>query len=104
MAWNEIARYRTGTPDGNTEEFVLEKDDQGNFRIRNDFGNNVFEFERMSGYEFIRKIKRDVTQDIEKDLNDLWADIDTLTNNDCDDTDTNFYPGSDIDSGNYGAD
>ena len=41
MSWKEMARYRAGSPDGGTEEFVLEKDDEGNFRIRNDFGNTV---------------------------------------------------------------
>ena len=66
MAWKEIARYRSGCPDGSTEEHVLEKDEKGNFRVRNDFGNTVFEFERMSGYEFFRKVKRDIENDIEK--------------------------------------
>ena len=104
MAWTEMARYRAGDPEGNVEEFVLEKDDDGNFRIRNDFGNSVFEFERMSGYELIRKLKRDMTQDIEKDLNDLWSEIDSLTADDCDSADGNLYPGSDIDSDHFGAD
>ena len=48
--WTEMGRYRVGAPDGGTEEFVLEKDENGNFRIRNDFGNSVFEFERMSSH------------------------------------------------------
>ena len=29
MAWKEISRYRAGAPDGSTEEFVLEKDENG---------------------------------------------------------------------------
>ena len=95
MAWKEIARYRSGCPDGSTEEHVLEKDEKGNFRVRNDFGNTVFEFERMSGYEFFRKVKRDIENDIEEELNELWGDID-----DCDDdTDLTALPaGQDIDS------
>ena len=40
--WTEMARYRSGLPGGGTEEFVLEKDENGNFRVRNDFGNSVF--------------------------------------------------------------
>ena len=104
MAWKEIARYRSGCPDGSTEEHVLEQDDDGNFRIRNDFGNNVFEFEKMSGYEFFRKVKRDVENIIEDELNDLWSGVD-FDNDDCDDTDmTDYTPGHDIDSDHYGAD
>ena len=76
MAWKEISRYRAGAPDGGTEEFVLEKDEDGNFRIRNDFGNTVFEFERMSGYEFFRKISRDVENVLEDELNELWRNVD----------------------------
>ena len=104
MAWKEIARYRSGCPDGSTEEHVLEKDEKGNFRVRNDFGNTVFEFERMSGYEFFRKVKRDIENDIEKELNDLWADVDFDNDIDCDDDGDGLYPGTDIDSDHYGAD
>jgi hypothetical protein len=74
MSWTEIGRYNTSTPDGDVEAVVLEKDDQGNFRIKNDFGNNVFEFERMSAYELFRKIQREVSDDLEDDLNkDLYS-------------------------------
>ena len=31
--WTEMARYNTGSPDGGTEELVLEKDEIGNFNI-----------------------------------------------------------------------
>lgn len=106
MVWKEISRYRAGTPDGGTEEFVLEKDENGNFRIRNDFGNSIFEFEKMSGYEFFRKVKRDVEQEIEDELNDLWTNIDYGDDDnwgdDCDDT--CGIAGPDIDSDGYGAD
>lgn len=74
MSWTEIGRYNTSTPDGDVEAVVLEKDDQGNFRIKNDFGNNVFEFERMSAYELFRKIQREVSDDLEDDLNkDIYS-------------------------------
>ena len=68
MAWTEISRYRSAAPDGGTEELVLEKDENGNFRVRNDFGNSVFEFERMSGYELFRKVYRDIESDLEDEL------------------------------------
>ena len=106
MAWKEMARYRAGSPDGGTEEFVLEKDDNGNFRIRNDFGNSVFEFERMSGYEFFRKIKRDVANDLEDEINELWThvDLDDI-NDDCSSNDyTGSVSGPGFDSNGYGAD
>jgi len=101
MAWTEMGRYRSGTPDGNTEEFVLEKDDKGNFRIRNDFGNSVFEFERMSGYEFFRKVKSDIENDIEDELNDIWTSADDIDN---DDDTSDPYGFSSIDSDSFGAD
>ena len=101
MTWKEMARYRSGSPDGGTEEFVLEKDEEGNFRLRNDFGNTIFEFERMSGYEFFRKVKRDVENDLEKELNELWTTVD-FDDNDCDNS--NGIPGIDMDANGYGAD
>jgi hypothetical protein len=108
MSWTVIGRYRTGTADGNTEDFVLEKDDQGNFRIKNDFGNIVIDFERMAGYEFFRKVKRDIENDIEDELNDLWAGADfddNDDNKDCDDSDTSDpYGFHSIDSDSFGAD
>ena len=107
MSWKEMSRYRAGAPDGSTEEFVLEKDDNGNFRIRNDFGNTVFEFERMSGYEFFRKISRDVENDLEDELNELWTTVDYGDDDDNDACDSGFVNGiggPDIDSHNYGAD
>ena len=109
MTWTEIGRYRAGAPDGGTEEFVLEKDDDGNFRLRNDFGNTIFEFERMSGYEFFRKVKRDVENDLEDELNELWAGVDFDDDNstDCDGFDGNPYnnvAGPGTDSNGYGAD
>lgn len=72
MSWAEIGRYNAATPDGDVETVILEKDDQGNFRIKNDFGNNVFEFERMSAHEIFRKIQREVNNDLEDDLNNMW--------------------------------
>lgn len=75
MSWTEIGRYNASTPDGDVETVILEKDKEGNFRIKNDFGNNVFEFERMSGYEIFRKLNREVNDDLESDLNNTWDDF-----------------------------
>ena len=104
--WTEMARYKTGSPDGGTEELVLERDEHGNFRIRNDFGNSVFEFERMSGYEFFRKIKRDIGNDLEDELNELWAHVDLGDiGTDCANDDASgSVRGPGFDSNGYGAD
>tara|TARA_R110002167_G_scaffold74992_2_gene209747 strand:+ start:563 stop:868 length:306 start_codon:yes stop_codon:yes gene_type:complete len=101
MVWKEMARYRSGTPDGNTEEHVLEQDENGNFRVRNDFGNSVFEFERMAGYEFFRKVKHDIENEIADDLNELWNDTDTSGYDDCDSTDNKY---NSYDSDSFGTD
>ena len=92
--WTEMARYRTGAPDGGTEELVLEKDENGNFRIR------------MSGYEFFRKISRDVENDLEDELNELWTGVDfNDVGSDCSSDDyTGSIAGPDFDSNGYGAD
>ena len=103
MSWQEIGRYRTASADGGTEDFVLEKDNQGNFRIKNDFGNIVIDFERMSGYEFFRNVKRDIENDIEDELNELWDGVD-FDDCDSDNDPTTLPPGPDIDSDHYGAD
>ena len=104
--WTEMGRYSAGAPDGGTEEFVLEKDENGNFRIRNDFGNSVFEFERMSGYEFFRKVSRDVENDLEDELNELWTGVDfNDVSSDCSSDDyTGAVSGPDFDANGYGVD
>ena len=92
MSWKEIGRYNASSTDGDVETIILEKDEQGNFRIKNDFGNNVLEFERMSGYEIFRKINREVGNDLEDDLNNVWdnfydSDSEEPTVHDYDDCD-----------------
>ena len=49
--YNEVGRWNVGTPDGNSEEMILEKNSEG-YRLRNDFGNVVIEFDKMSAKEF----------------------------------------------------
>ena len=45
--YNEVGRWNVGTPDGNSEEMILEKNKEG-YRLRNDFGNINIEFDKMS--------------------------------------------------------
>ena len=90
--WNEINRYKVVNDDGNTEEYILERNDAGTFRIRNDFGNINIEFDSMTGIEFLRKMFEDVKTEIEYDLDDMsWPDDDD------DDFDDVTDPGGDID-------
>ena len=74
MAWSEVRKYNTSNTEGDVETVILEKDGKGNFRIRNDFGNNVFEFDRMSAYEVFKKINKEISDDLEDDLNNsVWG-------------------------------
>ena len=77
--WKEINRYKIAGDDGNTEEMILERNNKGTFRLRNDFGNINIEFDTMTGVEFIRKLFDDVQSEIEIDLNDIWDDLDDDT-------------------------
>jgi hypothetical protein len=52
MSWSEIGRYNASTPDGDVETVILEKDDQGPC--------------------IFRKIQREVNDDLESDLNNVW--------------------------------
>lgn len=79
-SYNEVGRWNVGTPDGNSEEMILEKNKEG-YRLRNDFGNVVIEFDKMSAKEFFKKLNDTVNDTLEQDLFDWFAnDADT----DCD--------------------
>tara|TARA_B100000131_G_C17868585_1_gene513253 strand:- start:185 stop:475 length:291 start_codon:yes stop_codon:yes gene_type:complete len=86
--WREINRYKIVDDEGNTEEMILERNDNGTFRIRNDFGNVNIEFDTMTGVEFLRKAFADVQDEVELDLNSLWDDLDDDFDDDSDDDDT----------------
>jgi hypothetical protein len=78
--YNEVGRWNVGTPDGNSEEMILEKNEDG-YRLRNDFGNINIEFDKMSAKEFFKKLNDTVNDTLEKDLFDWFTnDMDT----DCD--------------------
>ena len=79
--YNEVGRWNVGTPDGNSEEMILEKNKEG-YRLRNDFGNIVIEFDKMSAKEFFKKLNDTVKDSIEDDLFN-WFEQDKDT--DCDD-------------------
>ena len=84
--YNEVGRWNVGTPDGNTEEMILEKNKEG-YRLRNDFGNINIEFDKMSAKEFFKKLNEAVNDTMEQDLLEWFSnDLDT----DCDDDDSTW--------------
>ena len=73
--WREIRKYKVVSSDGTPETMILERNDDGNFRLRNDFGNVSIEFELMSGTELFRNILEDISDQVELDLMDVWDDL-----------------------------
>jgi len=82
--YNEVGRWNVGTPDGNSEEMILEKNSEG-YRLRNDFGNVVIEFDKMSAKEFFKKLNDSVNDTLQDDLFD-WFSQDQDKDTDCDDS------------------
>jgi len=92
--WKNLRSFKIGTSDGGTENYTLsENEDTGDFKIENDFGNISIEMERMSGYEFLKKLVKEMEEvmmpagDCYSDdpwLNDLLDDSDDLDCNHAD--------------------
>jgi len=70
----EIGRWRVARPDGDFEEYILEKAPDGSFRIRNDFGNVQIDMDPLSGLEFLKRAK----STIERNLDDKIKSSDDL--------------------------
>lgn len=85
--WREVNRYNIVNGEGNFEELVLERKDDGTFRIRNDFGNINIELDTMSLVELIKKLNADVDEEIEYDINNIFSDFDTEDDDDTDERD-----------------
>ena len=51
--WSEIGRWKVKNPSKETEEYIVEKTANGNFRIKNDFGNIKIEMDEESARKFI---------------------------------------------------
>ena len=82
--WKEINRYRISSGDGHFEDLILERNDEGNFRLKNDFGNINIEFDAMTGIEFARRMLDDIKDEVEFDLNNLFDDDDLMHDSDDD--------------------
>ena len=85
--WKEIGRWNVGSPDGNSEEYILERSENGDFRIKNDFGNISIEMELMSAVDFIKNVYEAMQDEIEIDIDGYLNDFD-----DNDDDDENDCP------------
>jgi hypothetical protein len=72
--WHELNRYRIVNKSGDAEEMILERHDDGTFRIKNDFGNINIEFDSLSGVEFLRNLCDDVADQVSLDIEDDWGD------------------------------
>jgi hypothetical protein len=81
--YKEIGRWKVATPDGGTEELILEQSKEG-FRLKNDFGNVNIELDKMSARELFKNLKRAAGDQLEKDLYDWFQDD---TDADCDNDD-----------------
>ena len=92
--WKRLRSFKIGTSDGGTENYTLsENADTGDFKIENDFGNISIEMERMSGYEFLKKVVREMEDTMIPDIdyNDSWLD-DIIDDNDSDNNLDCAYP------------
>ena len=72
----EIGRWRVATPDGNFEEYILEKAPDGSFRIRNDFGNVQIDMDPMSGLEFLKRVKSTIERNLDGKITSSDDDFD----------------------------
>ena len=89
--WKKLGTYSVGTSDGGRENYTLsENEATGDFRISNDFGNVTIDMERMSAYEFLKRVVRDMEDTMMPSgsvSDDVW--LDDLLNGDCDYDDLN---------------
>ena len=75
--WQKIKSWNIGTPEGDVETYTLYEDETtGSFRIQNDFGNVTIDMERMSGYEFLKKVVGEMDDILNQGCNDWFADLD----------------------------
>ena len=84
-SWKKLGSWNVGTDDGDVEKFSLyEEENSGSFRIQNDFGNITIDMERMSGYEFIKRLAEQLEKEMntQSDSDDWMYDLDF--GDDCD--------------------
>jgi len=87
--WKKIKSFKVGNPDGSAENYTLSENDQtGDYRIENDFGNIVIDMERMSGYEFLKRVVEEIEGTMmgshDGDCDMTWLDDLLSDDDDCD--------------------
>jgi hypothetical protein len=97
--YKEIGRWKVGTPDGGTEELILEQNKDG-FRLKNEFGNVNIELDKMSARELFKNLKAATSDQLEQDLYDWFQadmdnDMDDDMDTDCDNDDNDDHWGAD---------
>ena len=91
--WKKLRSWNVANPDGSMENYTLSENEMtGDYQIKNDFGNIVIDMERMSGYEFLKRVVEEIESTmIGNDVHDeSWLDSvidDSNDNLDCDYTD-----------------
>ena len=85
--WKEVGRWKVGTPDGHSEELILERSKDNGYRLKNDFGNVDIEMDETSAAEFFKKALKCIDNSVVNDINDWLNDTDLFgdEDTDCDD-------------------
>ena len=85
--WKEVGRWKVGTPDGHSEELILERSKDNGYRLKNDFGNVDIEMDETSAAEFFKKALKCIDNSVVNDINDWLNDTDLFGDDDtdCDD-------------------
>ena len=92
--WKEVGRWKVGTPDGHSEELILERSKDNGYRLKNDFGNVDIEMDETSAAEFFKKALKCIDDSIIHDMDDWLNDTDNLFTDD-EDTDCDSSWGAD---------
>ena len=67
MAWKRIRSWNVNNGNGSSEVFHLERDGD-KFRIINDYGNTEIQMDKMSGYEFVKRLADAYNDQVEDDM------------------------------------
>ena len=82
--WKEVGRWKVGTPDGHSEELILERSKDNGYRLKNDFGNVDIEMDESSAAEFFKKALKCIDDSVIHDINDWLDDTDLFGDEDTD--------------------
>ena len=69
MNWNRITTLNITTASGDPDTIHFERNEQGAFRLINDYGNECITFDVMTGYEAVSRIKEAFEFVINDELN-----------------------------------